>query len=121
DDDTSVTSVAFSATRLAVTHFWAAMYSIAGQKILTEYERHTSMNDLSSYWPQITRYVSGEASANERAALELWASERREHQALLDQAVRLWGARSAVAVTAPEEIERQFARLSARIGGASPT
>lgn len=63
---------------------------------------------------QLARYLSGEADAVERQAVEVWAAAAPAHAAELEQLRAIW-ALGAEAVTPVVDVDKAWTRLDARI------
>lgn len=67
---------------------------------------------------KLARYLSGEADAAERKAMEAWAAERPENTAELERMRAIWELSTEAAMPAVD-VDKAWARLEARIAEAS--
>ena len=72
-------------------------------------------------WTRITRYVSGECTADEAAATKAWLAADAERRALAERLQDIWEATEAIDGAADadffcaDEAERSWKRLEARM------
>ncbi len=69
-------------------------------------------------WDRLARYVARESSAAERTEVERWLAEDPTRQALLRELELRW---SAAAIHSPIDVDRAWARVSARLNDRSHT
>ncbi|MGV3637656.1 MAG: FecR domain-containing protein [Flavobacteriales bacterium] len=81
---------------------------------------NTLNEETHSTSEMLARYLSGEADAAERLAVEAWAAEHPDHAAELERMRAIWEL-SAEAIRSTVDVDQAWARLNARFAEASPS